>query len=423
MSRFLSQSLLMLLLATLHSSSTAAEDGSVIDREWRAYLDSLAPIGQRISGLLSDPGDPQLRQEMYRMMFSEIAAANIALLHNNAKHPDWWPMLNLALSNFAVPNPDNVYYGAPIDDDGVYRISGFRGTVRLVNFQIGGKSVLSRGDGGIGPSLANYDLEDGVHIGKNGEFDVILSPTRPENYKGDWWPLLPGATYVLVRQSAYDWMNELDARFAIERLDQPAARPRATAAEIETELKQIPVWVENYMTLAMSGPRRLKSQDLLDKVIVHHYDSDAGLKTQLYNESLFDLEADEAVILEFEVPDKCRYWNQQLANELWGTLDNMHRQTSINGFTAKLDGDGKLRFVVSSRDPGVPNWLDTMGYQRGVILGRWERCDKAPTATIKKVKVADVRNYLPKDTPVISAEARDESIRQRRRAAQMRRRW
>ncbi len=405
------------------SNEGTAKDRAVIGKEWRAYVDALAPVADRIAGLLSDPDDAQLRQEMYSLMFSEIAAANIALLHTDPKHPDWWPLLTQSFNNIGVPNPDNVYYAAPLDDDGSYCISGFRGSVHLVNFQIGTQSMLARGEGSWGPTLANYDLDDGIHLGPDGYFEVLLSPTRPKDHHGDWWPLLPGATYILVRQSAYDWMHELDARLAIERLDTPAPRPRPGSAEIEANLKQIPVWVENYMKSTMEGPRKLKEKGLLDNISVHYLSDIAGLKTQLYNESLFDLAPDEAMLVEFDVPGQCRYWNQQLANEMWSTHDFMHRQTSINGFTAKLDKDGKFRMVVSERDPGVPNWLDTLGYRRGVILGRWERCDKPPVATIRKVKFADVRKLLPADTPVVTTEARDASIRLRRKAAQLRRRW
>ena len=79
--------------------------------------------------------------------------------------------------------------------------------------------------------------------------------------------------------------------------------------------------------------------------------------------------------------------------------------------------------MISAQDPGVPNWLDNAGYQRGMILGRWTECDAAPTPVITRVKVADVRKYLPGNTPVVSAEVRDTSMRLRRKAAQMRRRW
>src|SRR5262245_52389102 len=96
---------------------------------------------------------------------------------------------------------------------------------------------------------------------------------------------------------------------------------------------------------------------------------------------------------------------------------------SINAYQAKLDADGKFRFVVSATDPGVPNWLDNMGYKTGFVYGRWNMCSSAPTPTAKIVKVAEVRKFLPAETPTITAEERDASLRKRRLAAQMRKRW
>jgi hypothetical protein len=58
-----------------------------------------------------------------------------------------------------------------------------------------------------------------------------------------------------------------------------------------------------------------------------------------------------------------------------------------------------------------------------MIYGRWtnSRSDIAPMVT--KIKVADVRRYLPADTPTVTAQERDAAIRLRRKGAQLRRRW
>ena len=105
------------------------------------------------------------------------------------------------------------------------------------------------------------------------------------------------------------------------------------------------------------------------------------------------------------------------------SIDWMNRQTSLNSWSAKLDKDGKFRAVISANDPGVPNWLDTAGYGKGGIIGRWTECSSAPAPVVTKVKLADVRKYLPANTPVVTAEARDTAIRLRRKGAQLRRRW
>jgi hypothetical protein len=43
--------------------------------------------------------------------------------------------------------------------------------------------------------------------------------------------------------------------------------------------------------------------------------------------------------------------------------------------------------------------------------------------SIKRVKLSEVRNHLPADTPVVTPEQRAEELRLRVRAAQRRRRW
>ena len=49
--------------------------------------------------------------------------------------------------------------------------------------------------------------------------------------------------------------------------------------------------------------------------------------------------------------------------------------------------------------------------------------DSEPLPTITRVKLADLRNHLPSDTPVVSVEERAEELRLRVKACQRRRRW
>jgi len=66
--------------------------------------------------------------------------------------------------------------------------------------------------------------------------------------------------------------------------------------------------------------------------------------------------------------------------------------------------DGKLRIVVSARDPGVRNWLDTAGYPRGVVQGRWTGCDSQPIPKVTKVALIDLRKSLPADVARVTPE-------------------
>jgi len=80
---------------------------------------------------------------------------------------------------------------------------------------------------------------------------------------------------------------------------------------------------------------------------------------------------------------------------------------------------------VSATDPAVPNWLDTEGFSRGVILMRYDGLETAeipeahhPTATV--VKFSELRASLPLDEPTVSPQERADELAARRRHVQRR---
>jgi hypothetical protein len=142
-----------------------------------------------------------------------------------------------------------------------------------------------------------------------------------------------------------------------------------------------------------------------------------------YLPAFFQLDEDEALIVETAIPANVRYWNIQLNDPLFNALDYVYRLSSTNGAMATLSSDGKFRGVISLTDPQVPNWLDPAGFTEGGIYGRWYEADGCPTPEIRRVKLTELRAHLPEDTPVVTAEQRAEELRRRVRACQRRRRW
>ena len=430
------RSLILAAILALAPSAfaAAAKDPDYVkqaDKEWRAYIEPLLPLGKTLAKKFPQAKDEQARAELFRFMYSEFGAGYMQLIYANPRHPDFIPNWTQVFNNGGMLNPDNVYQFSPLDADGVYKISGFRGSVHIVDFQIGASPTFARGrankDKNFGPTLANYDI-DKMHIGADGAFEFILSAKRPEGYEGDWRALPPTADHVLVRQLSYDWLNEVDARLAIDRLDTPAAKPRQTPAEIKAALSFIPEWTERWVKMAI-GPHEADQMDWMtrwgskDKIVLIDFTKDEGGRAaQKYIAGHFDVTPDTAMIYEM-APGKCRFWNLHLGNDLLNTLDFMNRQISLNGFSTKVDSDGRIRIVISEKDPGVNNWLDSMGYKTGTIWGRLDGCEDYTTPTIKTVKLEDVRKNLPADTVLVTAEAREASIRLRRKGAQLRRRW
>jgi hypothetical protein len=410
-------------LALMLGTSSRAEETQPLPT-WKELMEELALIGDAQADRFAGKDDPQARQDYFRFLHEMMSQAYFALQYQDPRHPDFWPMFNQVYT-YGFANPDDSYYQAAIEDSGVYRISGVRGTTRIVDFEIGSGLFIPYGKGELGPTLAHYDLDRDVKIKQDGTFEVILSAERPTDWKGDWWKLDKGATFLWVRQRAYDWKNEVDGRFAIERLDTPAARPRRTAEEYAAGMRQLPKWTAAWGEW-MSGTmvnKFLREKGLINKVEPLDLSKLGGITTQRYVQGIFELEPDEALILETDVPQPCRYWSWHLADLYTDTLDWMNRHSHLNGFTAKLDKDGKFRAVISAKDPGVPNWLDTVDHKSGMIVGRWKECASYPIPKVLKVKVDEIRKHLPPDTPTVTLAQREAEIRARRQAAQMRRRW
>jgi hypothetical protein len=129
----------------------------------------------------------------------------------------------------------------------------------------------------------------------------------------------------------------------------------------------------------------------------------------------FELEPDEALILEVEPPTGV-YWSISLGNPWLETIHYGRHQSSLNGHQAVIDSDGILRVVISATDPGVANWLDTAGHSNGAMLLRCVRTETAPVPSSRVVKVDDVLPALPVDTKMTTPDDRARVIEARRRA-------
>jgi hypothetical protein len=388
--------------------------------EWNDFLDLLRNSGRESVAMLWDPGDPRMRLENYRYMLISLAQGFLMIFHADPDYPDWVTFINSGFPN-AGPNPDTIYCYTPIRADGVYRVWGTRGSVYYCDIQVAG-GMLGMFDR-PGPRLSGVDL-DTLKIEADGTFELILSKERPRGYQGNWHPLDPRALDLCVRQVSYDWVNEVDARLAIERLDVPAARPRVKPEQLSAKLKQLVRYVDVWGQFWLKYTRDLRAAGVVNRLEQMRIGENiGGLEEQYYYHGIYDITPQDALIVETDVPKKCFYWNIHICDEQFLGVDWTNCQSSINGRQARLDSDGRFRAVVAMQDPGVPNWLDTAGFSAGQFMGRWLRSDSTPLPTVKKVPLAELRKHLPADTPVVSAQERDATLRLRRRGAQLRRRW
>jgi hypothetical protein len=364
------------------------------------------------------PDDPTYRADVYRQTMTSLSYSYFAYFHADAEHPDWAPLWNPVYT--LQPNPDDIYVQSPIRGDLTYRVSGNRGACKILSFTTQ-KAMSGTVDQMPQPSGHNEvdDTDLGLELGQ--DFEVIFSAERPAGYTGKWAKIDPEAGGMMVRYRSYDWLNETDPVLSIECLDPVPPKPRLSPDQILRrieEMAKFPARKTNLYYAMQNGVKERVGFNIFEPV---RYPG--ALVKQVYWPACFQLDPDEALIIETDLPERRPYWNIQLNDPYFNALEYVYRLSSTNGHYAKVSSDGKFRAVIALTDPGVPNWLDPAGYTEGGIYGRWYDCDSEPTPMIKRVKLAELRNHLPADTPQVTPEERAEELRQRVRACQRRRRW
>jgi hypothetical protein len=385
--------------------------------DWENRIASFGSTSDLLA-LLANPDDPQAAAEAERLFFLTLASGWFTAFAD-PDLPDFVPMVNTHL-NCVGTNPDFIYGTASIDGSGSYVISGERGDglFLLLDIVAGGLGVMEP----LGPSLGTLDF-DSLRIDAQGRFSLLLSAEKPADWSGDWHQLDPSARSLSLRQASYTWGEGREARITIERIDKAHSPRRWSAAEIAERLTALAAYPKRLSGMALGFIKSQRDKGLWNALEHDDWAGRGGVQGQHYYQGLFKLEPGQVLLLETELPEKVRYWNIQLSDMMWNSVDWMNRQSSLNGGQARLDSDGKFRAVIAVDDPGVPNWLDTGGNSEGAIMLRWTEASSGPAPMLKLVDLADLRAQLPADTPRVSPEKRDEQVRARRRSVQMRRRW
>lgn len=389
-------------------------------RSWTEYADLLKPAASLLDSTHA-PDSAGLEAKLYQQFAMNLSQGYFLFFQSTPEHPEFSPFENSVF--LAQPNPDAVYYYAPVDGTGVYRVTGDRGNAPVAGFAIGNRIIGMAPEPGKG--LGNFDFDD-LTLDADGRFEVVFSTERPRGHQGNWLPMPPETDFILVRQFSYDWGRERDLRVAIERIDAPPIKPVMSPDEIDQRLARLfGEYARNLSRIAIAAVQRTRERGFVNRFNLNSFQELGNSRDwpQAYFETVFDIADDEALILETELPAQRPYWNVQVIDPLWNQVEYVYRQSSLNGHQARVDSDGKFRAVLSHEDPGIHNWLDTGGNLCGMMIGRWYRCSSHPEPQLTKVKLADIRAHLPADTPTVAAEERAEALRARRLGAQLRRKW
>lgn len=376
---------------------------------WAKAMAALAESGDRLAEEMASRGLES--SETLETMLGALMDTYLTQIGSDPARPAFLPCTGY-FQRLGSPNPDTVYRRAPVDPQGTYRLTGTRGTARDVTIM----PFTAAMRGGV-----PFDLST-VAQGPDGSFELLVSAERPEGYAGDCWQLQPDTASLWLREVSARWGHESAAEVAIVRLDAPPYR-RMTAAEMDARLAGLAARVEGIVAYGMKHADGLAEQGFVNRFRETDYSQAGAMPLQSYHEAVFDLAEGECLLVEARLPEDCAYFSWSLTDRMLVTLDWMNAQSSLNSAQAVLDADGVLRVVVAAADPGVANWMGTLGFRQGVLQCRSAGSANAPEMSASVVPLAAITEHLPPETPRLGPADRLAALQERQRAWQMRRIW
>ena len=262
-------------------------------------------------------------------------------------------------TKMGLDNPDTMYFGTRVQPGHEYVVTGKRGTTTDVSFQLLGGEYT---DDNVPDSETAFD-DRKLDIAADGTFEWRFTPARRRS-----WSFARSTT--IGPHSA--------ATFAIARTDTVGTAPPPLTSELIEKryavagkqlVQRVKTWLQFPQWFYGDSPANTMVAPRL---------TPGGLATQYSSVGQFDLTPDQALIITLPVTD-APYLGFQLGSLWYISLDYINHQTSLNGTQAQADPDGKIRIVVSDQNPGVTNWVETLGHRKGFLQFRWQRVSRELT--------------------------------------------
>lgn len=269
-----------------------------------------------------------------------------------------------------LDNPDALYFNAYLAEGASYCLSGRRGTTADLSFQIMDGTYSA--DGAPGTVAAFDDRE--LDIADDGTFEW-----RFEGVKGGT---------LIIREVYDDWLSEDRGTLRLQRLD-TAGVPRGPLDPDRID--------KRYAVAAKMLVGRLRTWFAFPEWFTYKEPvntltpatvTPGGLASQYSSIGHYSLTPEQALVVTVPVAD-CAYQAIQIGSAWYVSTDYEHHQTSLTRAQSVVSDGGLLRYVISERDPGIANWLETTGHPRGVMMLRWQRLALGATVTGPSARIVD----------------------------------
>lgn len=314
----------------------------------------------------------------------DVAEGTHALLHllqgglytcyeDDGDHPRFRRIVS-PTRKFTGDNADAIYFDSAVNPRRAYRVRGEIAGAVYVSLTVESGAQ----DGRFGSQTAGAINDTEFDVASDGTFEIYFGgPARERN----WVALGNDASRITTRHyferktsAAAD--PTVRIRLEIDALGESApAPPRPDDRSVSEGIHRVINFVRS-RTLDM-GPPGTRQQPPFVSIEPNRFppptppgDFALAATDAAYSMAPFVLGPEEALVINGRWP-KCRFASVALWTRYLQTFDYANRQVSLNRAQTVLDADGNFEMVLSHRDPGVDNWIETEGRPFGMVFWRY----------------------------------------------------
>ena len=357
-------------------------------KAWEVFCDQLKLAGGVLAAETT-PGDELTQAEGLRKLVRMIRMGfEASLEYGNTDFPAVYQLVTPTTLGEGETS-DAHYHQTIIDGAKTYRISGRRGEAPYIEFTVyAGKIGLDSTSAQVG-AITEVDLK----VKPDGSYELMLSP---EPQPGNWIRTTPEASVVFIRQYAHDWSRTPDATFNIERIGATGDRPPLTLAEVSRAMQRTSAYVARSVNIwkAIVDQRRAAQPNRF--FVFEQEQKDGGKDSpeiptgHRFSSGYFRLAEDEALVVTFK-PEEVPYWGLDTTSYWFEPLSYIDHRSHYNNRTVRQEADGSVKIIIASRNPGLPNWIDTRGHLEGPMIFRWSRTRlPVPDLQARVVKMSEL---------------------------------
>ncbi|MGP4053894.1 DUF1214 domain-containing protein [Mycobacterium sp. 4D054] len=385
-------------------------DDAALRAAWTSFCDRLRSAGDQVFKDYNAATSVQRADAMRALTQNLGQAFDLALETADPRYPVVHAF-STPLRKLGGDCADFAYHQAWIGGSHVYRLSGNRGTAPFFNITVqgarpAGPGVLHEPFGDVPETNLSGDQ---LTTTPDGDFVLYVGgPRRGPN----WLPTTGDSRKLFIRQG-FDGWDERPAELHIERVGMRSPRPVPTVAELVPAIE----WAADFLSGVMSDwPEFPFTHGGVDADRPNRF---PGLQTsegdarrgRAAANMYWELGADDALIIEFDAHEGL--WNLTNMGVFFTSMDYLYRPVSYTPSRAAVDGDGRFRIVMAHDDPGVHNWLDTQGFERGNLTYRHMLAGAPAVLETRLVGRSELAGALPADTARTTPSQRARQLHER----------